>query len=160
MATWIPTLVHSEHDFALGFAGPVYCVIWRNETTVEGGEKLHAGYNAFRKHSQHGLVTIVEEGAPLPKPEARERIAKFLGDSSDTLVVSAVIFEGSGFRSAAVRGVVTGLTLVARQAYPHRVFGTLDGGAQWFVRHAPDHWDLDEKRFIDSMQGIRAKYPR
>jgi hypothetical protein len=29
--------------------------------------------------------------------------------------------EGTGFRAAAVRSVVTGLTMLARQAYPHRV---------------------------------------
>ncbi len=158
--SWTPHLVHKEHDYALGYAGPIFTVIWRHETTVPGAVALHTQYDRFRTAPQHGLVTIIEEGAPLPPSDARERIAKFLQESASTLVVSAVIFEGSGFRSAAVRGVVTGLTMLAKQSYPHRVFGTLESAAEWYVGHAPTAWGMDESRFISSIQGIRALYPR
>ena len=34
--------------------------------------------------------------------------------------------KGTGFRAAAVRSVVTGLTMLAKQAYPHRVCSVHD----------------------------------
>lgn len=44
---------------------------------------------------------------------------------------AALVFEGTGFRAAAVRGVVTVLNTLARQAYPYKSFGTVDAGATW-----------------------------
>ena len=37
--------------------------------------------------------------------------------------------EGTGFRAAAVRSVVTGLTMLAKQAYPHRVCSVHDAAS-------------------------------
>ena len=41
------------------------------------------------------------------------------------------MFEGSGFRAAAVRSVVVGLTMLAKQGFPHKVFANLPDAADW-----------------------------
>jgi len=46
-------------------------------------------------------------------------------DASDIIKASGVVFEGSGFRAAAVRSVVISLTMLAGQKYPHKVFANL-----------------------------------
>lgn len=154
--TWIPRLVHSETDYALGHCGRIFAVIWRDQTTVAGAQHLARAYHEFAKAGEsYGLITIIEADAPLPESEARDAVAEFLNGISETCVVSSVIFEGAGFRSAAVRAVVTGLTMLARQAYPHRVFGSVEEAAPWYVERAPAEWRLTGDRFRDSVGGIR-----
>ena len=47
------------------------------------------------------------------------------------LIFSGVAFEGSGFMAASVRSVVVGLTLLAKQTYPHRVFPNVKEASFW-----------------------------
>ena len=154
---WSPKVVHAEPDYALGSLGPVYVVVWRNETTMKGARHLASGFTDFRtKGNPHGLITIVEPGAPLPGSEPREIIADFLKSASEHLVVSAVIFEGEGFRGAAVRGVVTGLTMLARQSYPHRVFATMEEASSWYADHCPPQWRLAGSVLVNGVTRLRT----
>ena len=57
----------------------------------------------------------------MPPAASRNELAATLRGAS-FIKASAVAFEGQGFRAAAVRGVVTGLTALARQPFPHKVF--------------------------------------
>jgi len=131
-------LVAKKADYALASWQQIFAVIWRRETTIEGAEHLRTACAEFARTQPRGigLLTIVESGAPLPPAPARKAIADFLAGGSEFIKCSAVIFEGSGFRAAAVRSVVTGLTLMARQAYPHRVVD-LEDAIEMFVRILP-----------------------
>ncbi|WP_437715862.1 hypothetical protein WMF45_05240 [Sorangium sp. So ce448] len=123
-------LVTRQPDYILASWHQIFCVIWRRETTEDGARHLRDACAEFaKKHPRGiGLLTLVESGAPLPSAPARRAIASFLAEASATIRCSAVVFEGSGFHAAMVRSVVTGLTLVARQRYPHRV---CDIGEAW-----------------------------
>ncbi len=155
--SWTAQLVHAEQDYALGHSGRVFAVIWRDQTTVAGARHLATAFHDFAEPGQkYGLVTIIEADAPLPDSDARDAVAEFLNGISEKCVVSAVIFEGGGFRSAAVRAVVTGLTMLARQAYPHRVFGSVEEAAPWYVQHAPSEWRMGQDRFTHTVGEIRA----
>lgn len=116
-------IVALSHDYALASWQQIFAVIWRRETTMQGASHLRAGCTEFAMHHPRGigLLTIVEARAPMPPSEPRNEIASFLHDASSFIKCSAVVYEGTGFRAAAVRSVVTGLTMMARQAYPHRV---------------------------------------
>jgi len=156
LSDWTPRLVHCDSDYALGHSGRIFAVIWREQTTVAGAEHLARAYQEFVKTGErYGLVTIIEADAPLPESDARDAVAEFLNGISETCVVSSVIFEGAGFRSAAVRAVVTGLTMLARQAYPHRVFGSVEEAAPWYVERAPAEWRLTTDRYRSTVRGIR-----
>jgi len=132
-------LIVKTPDYALASWQQVFAVIWRRDTTIEGADHLRMGCTAFARTQPRGigLLTIVESGAPLPPAPARRTIADFLAGGSEFIKCSAVVFEGSGFRAAAVRSVVTGLTLMAKQAYPHRVCD-LDDAIDMFVRILPN----------------------
>jgi hypothetical protein len=132
-------LVTKEEDYALAHWQQVFAVLWRRETTVEGARDLARSCSAFAATQPRGigLLTIVESGAPLPASAARNEIAEFLASGSRFIKCSAVVFEGSGFRAAAVRSVVTGLTLMAKQAYPHKVC-SLEDAVSMFERILPE----------------------
>jgi hypothetical protein len=83
------------------------------------------------------MLTIIDENAPAPSAEARTAIARLFESGASDVVSSAVAFEGSGFRAAFVRGVVTSLTLLARQPFPHKVFPGVTQAAAWLMPRLP-----------------------
>jgi len=131
-------IVAKREDYVLASWQQVFAVIWRRETTLVGATHLRSACKDFaRRHPRGiGLLTIVAENAPLPPSAARNEVAAFLAEGSAFIKCSAVVFEGSGFRAAAVRSVVTGLTLLAKQAYPHKVCDMQDA-IEMFARVLP-----------------------
>lgn len=119
---------------AVGSSERILFCLWRDRTTLHGVAKLEQEGMAFaRGHSNDcALVTIIETGAKMPEPGAREALARALKALGGTVVISGVAFEGDGFFAASVRAVVVGLTVLARQPFPHRVFGTVGEIAEWF----------------------------
>ena len=130
-------------------------LIWRNETTEEG-------VNDFRNTLQRltttnrdglGLLTIIEPNAPPPASKVRDELARVLGQFGKLIKYSAVAFEGSGFRAAMVRGVVTGLTMLARMPYPHKVFPGVDQSAEWLI---PNLRNLGWRESVGDLTGAVA----
>jgi hypothetical protein len=126
-------LIRVDDDYALGSHRNLFVLIWRRETTIDGCRAFRDELFRFAEDRPQGigLLTIVEEMAPMPPTESRQSIASTLRDASDHIHASAVVFEGAGFRAAAVRSVVVGLTMLARQKFPHKVFGKLSDAATW-----------------------------
>jgi hypothetical protein len=108
-------------------------VVWKRETTIAGMAKVEAVFKEQLTRYQTGLylLTVIEEGASLPPAEAREAVAIFLRTAAGKIRMSAVVHEGSGFRAAAVRSVVTGLSMLVRLPYPHEIFATVEQAAKW-----------------------------
>jgi hypothetical protein len=115
--------VEADDNYVLASWQQIFAVVWRQDTTLEGVQALHRECRKFAtKHARGiGLLTIVSAKAPMPPSPVRQAVADFLAQGSTYIKCSAVLMEGTGFRAAAVRSVVTGLTMLARQAYPHRV---------------------------------------
>ncbi len=129
------TILEVHPDHALATWGNVFVIIWRNETTIQGVEAFRAASLQFAKAHPEGigLLTIIVDKAPMPPSKARDRLAAYMRDPNNGIRASGVLFEGSGFRSAAVRSVVTGLTIIARQAFPHKVFANINDTADFLA---------------------------
>ena len=129
-------LLENTPDYCFAHWSSVFLVIWRSggETTLEAVGKLRREFERFAAAHPSGvtLLTIVETGAALPPSHVRDALAGFMRSCDGKLKLSAVAFEGTGFRAAAVRGVVTSLTLLARQPFPHKVFSTVEEAARWY----------------------------
>lgn len=84
------------------------------------------------------LVLFPHDARDLPKTFSLERremeavARKFASIGS----VCATIIEGSGFVPAAVRSVLSGVIMVARPAFPNKVFEGQDDAIHWLVPHA------------------------
>jgi hypothetical protein len=135
----------------------VACAVFKRETTLGGVRSIQSAYDALASRNPEGvyMVTIVEDRAPLPVVEVRDALAKFLASGAGRTKMSAVIQEGVGFRAAAVRGVVTGLAMVARLPYPHKVFGTPTEAARWFAANADK--PLDAKALVAALEDARLR---
>jgi hypothetical protein len=143
-----------EPDYCLASWKQVFIVIWRHDTTMEGVRDLDRQLIAHEASCPQGcaLLTIIEQGAPMPSSDVRTALARFMTAGARVIKSSAVAFEGAGFRAAAVRGVVTGLTMLARQPYPHKVFATMVDAAQWLSGSLKQTAGID----VDSGALLRA----
>lgn len=126
-------------DHVLATWKNVVILVWRKETTVEGSHAAKRVYDNLANECPGGvfLCTIVEAKAPAPASDARKELANFLAGCSGKMIMSAVVHEGVGFTAAMVRSVVTGLALVAKLPYPHKVFATVAEGDAWFRANSP-----------------------
>ena len=109
-------------------------VFFRHETTLAGVIAVQNVYDRYAKEYPSGLclLTVVERGAPMPPSDVRLALAKFLESGAGYVKMSAVVHEGAGFSAAAVRSVVTGLALLTRLPFPHRVFASVEDAVSWF----------------------------
>jgi hypothetical protein len=114
--------------------GPLLGTVWKVETVVSAVEQLRDilhSLAASQPSKKVGVLTIIAADAPLPSTEARSALVNLFRGSAEMVVCSAVVFEGSGFRASAVRSVATGLALLARQPFPHRIFSNTRGAFEW-----------------------------
>ena len=138
----------------------VVILVWKRETTTAALDALRKAHDqvAAKHEGAVFLLTIVEERAPMPPSATRDALAGFLKMLERSVELSAVVHEGAGFRAAAVRSVVTGVSLVARLPYPHKVFATVAEAAAWFgpnSRRNLKAWH--PKALIDSVAELRAR---
>ena len=128
-----------DPDLALMTWRNIYVVVWRNETSPTASTMVHQRCEEFAKRHPEGvgMLTVVTSTAPMPPSESRDRLARFMREGT-YVKASAVAFEGTGFRAAAIRSVVTGLTLLAKQAFPHRIFSTLEDASGWLATSLSD----------------------
>jgi hypothetical protein len=132
-------LLHSDSDILVGISEDVFAVVFRDRTTVEGIARIFRAFDEATRYRgrELALMTIIQADARMPSTGTREPIARWLRDVSEKILISAVVFEGDGFVAASVRSVVVGLTMLARQTYPHRVFRDVKEAAEWFETEEP-----------------------
>jgi hypothetical protein len=129
-------LLGADPDYALATWGSLFIIVWRVYTPVEAVREVRRQANRYaaERRGQLGFLTFVEPGAPTPSSAARAELASLLREASPFTRASAVVYEGDGFQAAAVRSVVTGLALLARQKFPHKIFGKTIDASTWMVR--------------------------
>ncbi|MET0342586.1 MAG: hypothetical protein ABW252_16390 [Polyangiales bacterium] len=132
-------------------------LVWKHETTVAGMESYTSVYRELSLRFPSGvyLLTVVEQNAPMPSPEAREAVAVFMRQGAGRIRMSAVVHEGAGFRAAAVRSVVTGFAMLAKVPYPHRVFATVEQAAKWIG--TTKYRDVDEEYSVLAVNDARKR---
>ena len=125
-------------DYSLAYWNEIVAVVWRHETTVDAVQCLQSAVADLAQAHPKGIdmLTVIAERAPLPSSVARKALADLLSEGSAFIRCSAVILEGSGFRAATVRSVVTGLTMMSKHDFPHRICD-VEGAAQLYAQVLP-----------------------
>lgn len=84
-----------------------------------------------------GVVVVVPAGARRPPEDTRKAIDGVLTRLSAKLKALVWVVEGSGFKAAATRGVIMGLSLYGKRAYPTHVASSLTDGLSWLLPMLP-----------------------
>ncbi len=104
------------------------------------------------------MVTVVEAAAEMPDAGARDELARLFRSLSTSVICSALVFEGDGFRAATVRALTTTINLVARQPFPHKVFATVGDAAKWMGTFAA--LKASAERVVDHVAEARRSLDR
>jgi hypothetical protein len=76
-------------------------------------------------------VHVVVESAGLPGDEARAASSGLMNARQKQVACVALVVQGTGFWSGAIRGAMTHVHMQANTAVPLRMFGSMDEAARW-----------------------------
>lgn len=114
--------------------GNVLVIAWHGNATLEVVTRLEeASLQLARGHRAIAHLNVVSQAdRPAPMDEAaRTRIIALLRDPAHRLAASATVFGDGGFVSAAIRGVLAGLALVAGTRAKVRFLPRLEAATAW-----------------------------
>ncbi|MEM9459747.1 MAG: hypothetical protein AAGF11_36555 [Myxococcota bacterium] len=107
-----------------------------------------------------GLLTIIEPTSPTPALSLRAEMAGIFRRSR-TLKVSAIVYEGTGFRESIVRSVVTSMSVLARFPFEYKVFASVLDACPWLFARLPGIPEgMDPDLLPDSVDELRRAFPR
>jgi hypothetical protein len=128
-----PIIHEVSPDHCLASIGCVAVVLWAGETRAEAAWAIRAVIDAVADHYPMGVgvLVIVDELAKIPSRASRDAIAQSMKLTAPRVCCSAVVHESKGVAAAVVRSVASGLALIARQPFPHRIFSTTLQALEW-----------------------------
>lgn len=135
----LPVLLSQGPDHALGAWGDHIIGVWDHALSV-------ASVKTWRTHIQTRVkanpgktvyVSYERAGFQMPSDAVRQVVIDTFRSTDGALGACAVILPQSGFASAAVRALVSGLVLAARMKTPLQCLGTIHEAHTWVERVAP-----------------------
>lgn len=155
-------LVAQEHAVVV-YEG-ILLQLWRTETTVGGVTLMRKTLKDYASQIDLTFV-ILEDGAVRPSKEARAAL-DLLGTELAPRF-AAVIYEGEGFGSAAVRAVMTGIGVFTRQALRSKVFSSTEDAVAWARAAYPEvtgvqtvqEFLAEFRRPLEAERRLRASTP-
>jgi hypothetical protein len=144
-------------DVAVGSWRNVLVTDWRLRTTAAQVDDIRARLERLAQAHPTGVfyLALVRATATPPDDRARSALAEILRNDAGVLLGGAVVFDGSGFRGAFVRGVATSLVMLARPAFPFNVC-SLQGAASHFAERSRSHQlAFDQTQFVSEVTAFR-----
>jgi hypothetical protein len=90
-----------------------------------------------------GCIAVIPQGPKIPSEDQRRVIDGTLSRLAPHLAGLAWVVEERGFQGAAVRGVLTALSLYGGRPYPTHVSSTVEGALGWLGgKLAPEGVDV------------------
>lgn len=144
---------------ALATFGPVILNIAKRVLPLERiRQSMSLTERLAREVGKVGSFTIVEPEAVSPQPEAeRQEVSRMMLTSP--LTAAAIVIEGSGFRAAAARTVLSGYFMIKRP-YPIKVTTEPEGGAHWLSAELSRRGARVEPKWLtEALASVRAALP-
>jgi hypothetical protein len=138
-----PIIFYREADWCCAGWGRLFMQVWHGEVNAERAQIVCDAMVQFARESGQGVVTVIILGPQSKAPDAGAR-AVFASEArrlEQGLRGAAYVVAVPGFHGAAVRSVLTALHMVAREAFPSRVFGRTGDASRWLAEllaSAPD----------------------
>ena len=133
------TLTRVNAGLVMASRGPVCVALWRGKPTLELFQVQRAEL-AMAVACQPGnqlFLCIVEAKADPPDQPVRSASAQMISGHGRKLAGCACVIEGSGFRSALTRTVLTGISLLIPKPAPNRFFESTSAACAWLATLAP-----------------------
>lgn len=126
-------ITHSDPSLIMAMHGPVCVALWRKKPTRELVE-IQASQLARAVERAPGKVAfmcVVSPTAEPPDDAERSASAKMISVHGSKLSAVACVIEGSGFRAAITRTVLSGIVFIIRTPSPIRLFESVELAVPW-----------------------------
>lgn len=126
--------VTSVYDgLVVGKIGPVCLAIWRTKPTRELFEvqRFELSSAVAGDPGNVAFLCVVEPKADAPDQDIRDASSAMITSHGRRLAACACVIEGTGFRAAITRTVLSGIALVARNQSPTRFFEDVPDASSW-----------------------------
>lgn len=145
-----------DRDHAIGTSVGLLLCVWRLQTTAEAISELAGIVSRLIAKSPDRIImiTVVEAGADMPDSTVRNALAALFQRVAPSVIASALVFEGTGFKAATVRALTTTLNMVTRQPFPHKVFATVSEASAWLAPQTSGR--LKASTVSSELAGVRA----
>ncbi|MEX1365740.1 MAG: hypothetical protein AB1Z98_21615 [Nannocystaceae bacterium] len=138
-------------------------VLLRVGTRTPQEEHIELLHETFERmldtYPRVGLLAYLPDGAPLPDGAARLRAVSMLRSLGPRLGGMVVVAQGTGFWASAARSVITGLTLMARVAFPVKVTSSAADGCEWLGARFEPGVDAEALLRLTEQLGARLVRP-
>jgi hypothetical protein len=146
-------------DHIKGTAFNIAFMVWRRRTLVgpycEGialAQRL-----ALKFPGGIGVMHVVETEASPPDGETRRAFTEFM--KQPAIKHFSVTHEGTGFKAASVRAIVSGVHALARPGFEHAVHSSVADAARWAADHNRQLGRRDDSQSIERvMQTLRRTH--
>ncbi|RYZ04606.1 MAG: hypothetical protein EOO73_23505 [Myxococcales bacterium] len=131
-------VTHRARGLLLGTFGDVFFAAWSTKPVPELFELQRSGL-ASAVHASPGralFLCVVSPHADPPDQAERDASSRMIASHGARLLGTACVVEGSGFRAAITRTVLTGIVLFTRTPSPVTFFENVDGAAHWMQRRS------------------------
>lgn len=140
----------------LALYGPVVVNVYAGPMTEASfAESMAAGKARASEVPALGVLTVIEPSMPLPDAETRAQARRATEVGAAFVHAGALVLAGEGFWASAMRSAYTALRWLAPEAYPERVFASVDEAARWLleVLRATD----DPRALVAFVEGLRGR---
>lgn len=148
VAVWEQTIIH----------------LWRYQPTLRTVTAMSDVCKDLIARKKTGItcLSIVERTSAAPSGPTRDALATWTKECVVHMAEAVIVAEGSGFRSALVRGVGVALTAVMPNKVPFHIVATVEEGAPHLAPHLPANADGAAgllRAVVKLREYFKAKYP-
>lgn len=127
------TITHDGGGLMMLTYEHVCIAVWETKPTRDLFEiqRAHLAATVAREPGRAAFVCVVSQRADPPDQEVRDASSKMIASHGRKLTGCACVIEGSGFRSAITRTVLSGIMLVVRSPVPYLFCESVTAACRW-----------------------------
>jgi len=157
-------VLEDDHDHVKGVLSNLVMVVWRRRTLL--GPYRAAMQLVTRVGLRHptgvGVMQVVEVDAVPPDSDTRNAFGEMMRHPA--VKHFSLTHEGTGFKAASVRAIVSGVNALARPRFPHSVHSSVADASRWAAEKNRIIRAWDDAAAIElALQSLRRlhveKYP-
>ena len=126
-------ITHQKDGLMMATFGPICVAVWYAKPTWASFEvqRAHLATAVLADPGRAYFLCVVSSSAAPPEQDVRDASASMITGHGVKLAGCACVIEGSGFRAAITRTVLSGIALFIRSASPVAFFDSVASAAFW-----------------------------
>jgi hypothetical protein len=132
-------VTHLSPGLLMGKIERVCLAIWKGKPTPELFEVQRASLAAAvaERPGRALFLCVITTNSDPPEENERHASAKMISAHGKDLAACACVIEGTGFRAAVTRTVLSGISLLVRSPAKLRFFESISNACQWLESLVP-----------------------